>query len=384
MPIPPPRRSGEDRLRIAIDLTGLQAGGGGIVTYAAGLLRGWREVAPHDELTLFAGPGLPDRVRREAAPGSRWVEVPDQRPDLRVVMQQVALPFVAARARADAILAITPVLPLASNLPLVGVVHDLRYRSAPQEFSALKRTYRTLLYHVGYHRAERLAVVSDATLRDLRAACPAGGAKAEVIRLGSDHVDGWGAGQPRGTHGLVFAHWANKRPDVAIRAWASLKARHQGFARPLHVIGASQEARESLGRLSVDLGLADLVEVHGYLPELEFRSLFATAAVVLMPSTIEGFGLPVVEAMRLRVPVVASRDRALVEVGGDAILYGDPAVPESFARSCERLLFGNEGKQLVDLAARRSERLRWAITAEGTRRLTGEAIATRGRGRGRD
>ncbi len=80
-------------------------------------------------------------------------------------------------------------------------------------------------------------------------------------------------------------------------------------------------ARAAARRLVAELGIADSVELLPWLDDDAFEAVFAGAAGVLFPSDFEGFGLPALEAMLLGVPVVISRDPALLEVtGGHAVV----------------------------------------------------------------
>lgn len=106
------------------------------------------------------------------------------------------------------------------------------------------------------------------------------------------------------------------------------------------------------------------VDVMGHLPVARFADVFASAGALVFPSRYEGFGIPVLEAFRLGVPVVCSRAASLPEVGGDACGYFDPDDPNSIADALRRVS--------EDSAWRR------ALVAAGSRRagafsLPGEA-----------
>jgi glycosyltransferase involved in cell wall biosynthesis len=62
----------------------------------------------------------------------------------------------------------------------------------------------------------------------------------------------------------------------------------------------------------------------GFVSEEELAALYRAAAVLVAPSTYEGFGLPVLEAMQLGTPVIAARASSLPEVGGDAARWIEP------------------------------------------------------------
>jgi glycosyltransferase involved in cell wall biosynthesis len=98
--------------------------------------------------------------------------------------------------------------------------------------------------------------------------------------------------------------------------------------------------------------------------EEQRRHLFETAALFVLPSLDEGFGLPVVEAMGAGVPVVVSNRGALPEVVEDAGLVVDADDVDALSRAMERLL-SDEALRAAAVARglRRAERFQWAETA---------------------
>jgi len=75
---------------------------------------------------------------------------------------------------------------------------------------------------------------------------------------------------------------------------------------------------------------------------------------------VEGFGLPVLEAMASGTPVICSRAASLPEVAGDAALYFDPASPEDLASAMENILSSDElQKALREKGLERAKELTW-------------------------
>jgi glycosyltransferase involved in cell wall biosynthesis len=73
--------------------------------------------------------------------------------------------------------------------------------------------------------------------------------------------------------------------------------------------------------------------VLGIVDQATLELLYQHAAVVVVPSLYEGFGLPLLEAMARGKVVVAASTSALPEVGGDAAIYADPTDPDALAKA---------------------------------------------------
>ncbi|HWF26626.1 MAG TPA: glycosyltransferase family 1 protein, partial [Solirubrobacteraceae bacterium] len=148
------------------------------------------------------------------------------------------------------------------------------------------------------------------------------------------------------------------------------------------LVGSSTPHEAELRRLAGDLGVADRVRMTDWVSEAELEGLYAVSEGFVLPSLIEGFGLPVLEAMARGVPVACSEIPALSEVAGDAALRFDPADQGAIDRALRRLLAdGDLRRDLVARGLERAAHFSWSRTGAGSLRAYREAIARRG-GRG--
>lgn len=119
-------------------------------------------------------------------------------------------------------------------------------------------------------------------------------------------------------------------------------------------------------------GLANEIRRHATLIELsriadnQLAACYAHAVATLMPSTHEGFGLPVLEAMQIGCPVVCSRATSLPEVGGDAALYFDPQDTTAANLACRNLLFDpRERARLAEASRAHAMSFTWQAHWDG-------------------
>jgi alpha-1,3-rhamnosyl/mannosyltransferase len=105
----------------------------------------------------------------------------------------------------------------------------------------------------------------------------------------------------------------------------------------LILTGSNGEAAAAVDASIARLGLADHVRRLGRVPEPRLQALFRSATALTYPSTYEGFGLPLIEAMALGCPVIASNVTAMPEVVDDAGVLLDPADARAWAGAMLRL-----------------------------------------------
>jgi glycosyltransferase involved in cell wall biosynthesis len=105
----------------------------------------------------------------------------------------------------------------------------------------------------------------------------------------------------------------------------------------------------------------------GYVSDSDKVALLSGAEAFVYPSSYEGFGLPVLEAMACGTPVVTSNASSLPEVAGDAAVLVDPADPAAIAAGIDRSLGDGELHQrLVVAGLERAARYSWEETARRT------------------
>ena len=166
-------------------------------------------------------------------------------------------------------------------------------------------------------------------------------------------------------HYVLFVGAMEPRKNLTnlVRAYSllspDLRRRH-----PLVVTGATgwknKEIRKQLGAVGAHLT--------GYVRRALLPALYHGASLFVLPSFYEGFGMPLLEAMAARVPVVTSDVSAMPEVAGEAALYADPHDVESIADAMERVLQQTQLATALGEAGRRRARLfTWHETAVDTK-----------------
>jgi glycosyltransferase involved in cell wall biosynthesis len=154
-----------------------------------------------------------------------------------------------------------------------------------------------------------------------------------------------------------------------LQAYARLKAQ-LGESFPLVLAGGNGWLMEDFGKFIDGLGLSGDVILPGYVEENELQWLYQNCFAFLYPSLFEGFGLPVLEAMTLGAPVVASNRTSLPEVVGADGLLVDPFQEEEIFQAMFRL--STDPSLLTaarDRSLERAKQFSWSQTAKETLRI---------------
>jgi glycosyltransferase involved in cell wall biosynthesis len=328
---PPPRQT--DAVRVAVDHTPFHLTRAGTARYVRGLLDALEgaedvEVQP----VAFRRRGRAASLVRDA------------------VWYPAALPFAARRHGAQVLHCTTYRAPLRSSLPVVVTVHDLAVLRHPEAFTPWVRLYgRTALLPV-LRAADRVLAVSEFTRREV---VELAGVPDDRVRVTPNAVDGRFAPEGAVAEGdyvlAVGTLEPRKRLHVAVEA-----ARRLGVE--VRVVGTR-------GWGGVQAG-GDGVRALGFVSDEELARLLRGARCLVYPSRYEGFGLPVLEAMRCGTPVVTSAGTAMEEVAGGAVVLVEGDDPAGFADAIEEA--DRRRGELRVLGLERARAYSWERTGELT------------------
>ena len=279
----------------------------------------------------------------------------------------------------------TPVVVVAQNLAYHCDRHGVSFVGAtPRDRlgARLQRAYYRALMPVAFRRAARVAAVSHtaADVLSRRAGLDLG--KTSVIGEGADSrlLPPPGIDAHRDDRLLIVSALAPyKGIDRALRIFGAVRRRLPGLQ--LDVVGGSWRGYGRVLRAEVArLGLDAHVHFHEHASARELAAHYQRAALLVHLSECESFGLPVVEAMRYRLPVAAADRPWARETGGEAVLV----LPDHDAAAADTIVsLLHDRAQQDALAARgalRAAKLTWRATADRLAQLVHEAAATAGRG----
>ena len=286
-----------------------------------------------------------------------------------------AVPALAAARRLDVLHSPANVGPVVCpGVACVITVHDMIWMRAGAQWDtqqareAMRRSSQATA-----PRARRVITDSESSAADISSMLGVKRGRIDVAPLGA-RVDSAAAATPeadlRGRlslgQGPVILCVAQKRPykrqDVLIRALADLPAETQ-----LVLPGAATEFEDELRALARDLGVAERVKFPDWVSEADLEGLYRLASCFALPSELEGFGLPVLEAMARGLPVACSDRTSLPEVAGQAALLFDPDDQAAVTRSLAELIEDQALRtRLIAAGLERAADFTWARTAEAT------------------
>jgi glycosyltransferase involved in cell wall biosynthesis len=266
------------------------------------------------------------------------------------------LPRLAEKVGADIVHLTFPV-PLNRRYlksPVVTTLHDLYPYDAPANFGFPRVLAHRLLLRQCLYNSDRIACVSDFTLSRL-AALFAPEVSAKAVRI-YNVVEPLHILERRPTlkslNGQPFLlcvaqHRGNKNIQLLLEGFAALLA--EGVASndaSLIIVGSAGPETPRIVRAIAKLKLQGRVILAQGITDAELAWLYKNTQLVLCTSIVEGFGLPLAEAMRYGARVVCSDIPAFREVGGEKCTFfklTDASPVRNFTRACERALRESPG-----------------------------------------
>ncbi|MFI5096443.1 MAG: glycosyltransferase family 4 protein [Candidatus Acidiferrales bacterium] len=319
---------------------------GGIGTYTENLLLGLGQSANGVEIRAITRGVHAARVK-ELCPHVTVIDVP-----IYTVREQFLIP----RAATGCDLLHVPHfnVPLLHRGPLVVSIMDVIHLRAPDYRNTLSSyLYARPMLNAAARKADHIVTVSNYSKAQIMEVLGTPASKISVIHCGvgaqfreyGNDQKFQNAAHILGIDTPFLLYVGNLKPhknvSTLLRAYAQLR-QDKRFTHSLLIVGDDARWRHSVVEECRQLGICDATVIVPFVSADLLPRIYAAADLLVMPSTVEGFGLPVLEAMACGTPVVCSNAASLPEVAGDAALYFDPTSSEELAAQIEHLLQSKE------------------------------------------
>lgn len=363
---------------LGVNAVFLQPRMGGLETYVRRLYPAILEARPGLQVSVFVNELGRDLLRAEA-----WSDAVDLvthpflgRRGTRAITETTLLGLLADRRGCEVLHSVALTAPFrtrAANVVTIADVTWLRQRGSVPTYTRL--LWRGLVAPVA-RRADRIITLSRSAQKEI----------SEDLRVPAERVDvvplGPGAepvAEPTPEHELrerlglgagpivlaVSALLAHKNVGALIEALPEIRRATPDVV--LVVPANPTPLAEELVARARSLGVKNAFVLPGWVSQPDLEGLYAVAACFAFPSLREGFGLPVLEAMRRGLPVACSNASAVPEVAGDAALLFDPRRPGEIANAVTKIL-GEPGlaRDLSERGRARAAEFTWKRAAEET------------------
>jgi len=293
---------------------------------------------------------------------------------VRILWEQIALPAAVARAGIDVLWSPGYTAPLRTRCPQVVTIHDMQYKRFPEDLPWTGRVVTDFLLRREVGRGHAILAPSDFSKNEIvhflgaasgqihvtpEAADSAFSTRPDLSSLPPETVLGLPHGRP---YLLCVANsYPHKNIPALIHAFAQLQDEipHQLVlaGKPRLGEGAVQAALQK-----VPQGRVTRLD---WCPRASLITLYQGADVFVFPSLHEGFGLPVLEAMLARTPVITTREGSIPEAGGHAAVYADGRDPADLAQRIRDVLRWSPltRQAMLDQAEAHARTFSWKQTA---------------------
>ena len=351
---------------------------GGIETALRELYPAVLEIRPNLRVSMFVNDLGRELISSE--PWSAAVELVTHpllgRRGTRALTESALLGPIADRRGCEVLHSVALTAPWWSRAASVVSIADVTWLQHPDAVPPATRFLWKTLVIPAARRAKRVIAYTESAANEVADTLRIARSRIDVVPLGAG---GGTDAEPTPAHELrrrlglgggpvilaVSAFLAHKNVARLVEAMPAIRATSPDAV--LVLPGNWTPLRDEVSARASALGLGDAVVFPGWIDAADLEGFYRIASCFVLPSLREGFGLPVLEAMRRGVPVACTRTSAVAEVAGDAALFFDPEnVDEITAAVTSILEDDRRAAELVDKGRKRAALFTWRRAAEET------------------
>ncbi len=257
----------------------------------------------------------------------------------------------------------------------ITVCHDLNFIHHPENLPWLSSQYYNRMFPRYISHAARVATVSEYSKNDIVSTFGYPAQQVDVVYNGVNQVfqpidqlrqqqvrDRYTGGDPY----FVYVGALHKRKNIEnmLLAFDAFKDARQSPYKLL-IVGQTMFGSGSIRKAYASMHHRQDVIFVGRLFEEALRDVIAAARALLLVSYFEGFGIPILEAMKCEVPVITSQTTSMPEVAGGAACLTDPDSIASISQALTRVAFDDHlVEEMIHKGRQVSQQFSWQRTAD--------------------
>ncbi|PCH99146.1 MAG: glycosyltransferase [Bacteroidetes bacterium] len=319
---------------------------------------------PYDESFVFGSNVTPIVIQPQA-----------RHPFLFYLWFEKSIPKVLNNIKPDLFLSPDGYLSLSTNTPSLPVIHDLNFEHYPEQLPFLVRKYYKYYFPKFARKASRIATVSEFSKQDIVNTYGIGPDLIDVVYNGANEIY-----QPIDVEGITKSRlqYSNGAPYFLFvgsllprKNIANLFSAFDLFKRgnpsniKLMIIGEKKWWTSEIRKAYEEMEHKESVIFKGHTSPDELKQLIPAALALTYVSFFEGFGIPIIEAMRCGTPVITSNSTSMPEIAGGAALLIDPNSIQSISEAMTEIANSEERrKELRKKGLLRAKDFSWNATAD--------------------
>ena len=276
--------------------------------------------------------------------------------------------------KTDLFISMDGMLPLKTYCKQIAVIHDLNFEHYPKFLPFLLRRYYRRYFPIYAKTASRILTVSEFSKKDIVATYNVSKTKIDVSCNAASSVFSVRYEEEnksvkdrccQGQEYFLYVGSINPRKNLegALLAFDLFKSKTNSKFKFL-VVGDFMWSNGKVKKLLSKLKFKDDVIFTGRLNDAELSGVMSACYALVYVSFFEGFGIPILEAMKSGVPVIAANNSSMIEVGGDAAILVGPENIQQIADSMEMLINDQQLRQdLISKGFKQEQNYTWDLAA---------------------
>lgn len=275
--------------------------------------------------------------------------------------------------KADVFVSPDGYLSLRSKCKSLAVIHDLNFEHHPEDLPWSARKYLRYFFPRFAKKADRIVTVSHYSKNDIHKTYGIEKSKIDVSYNGANNIfqpvsdlvkDKIKKQYTNCKDYFVFVGALHPRKNIVRLLKAFDLYKTKGGEEKLVIVGEAYWWNKAMENQFSNMSFQNDVIFTGHLKQKDMVEVVASALCLVFVSYFEGFGIPIVEAMRCGVPVITSNISSPPEIAGEAALIVDPYKIDAIAAAM--LLIREDEKtrkKLIAMALKRADLFHWDNTA---------------------